>query len=374
MARTKRGDVFTPEEIAVVHVMNRTTRRCFLFGDDLLSGKNFDHRKVWVEDRLMLQSSLFGIDLLCYTVLSNHFHLVLRSRPDVVSTWDDTEVARRWLTLCPVQKDEFGQAIEPTESDLNTIRNDDQLLVQIRRRLSDISWWMRLFCQNIAQRANLEEQETGKFFQARFKATRLLDEMSILACAAYVDLNPIRAALAETLEGSQFTSIQKRLLDLKTSVSQSVEVSVQPFAAGFLAPVNLNESHDYVGPCAHQNGHRCSDKGFLRMTTAAYVEMLDWTARQIRGDKRGATPVGLAPIFDRMGIHEDTWIQLVREFGRLFYVVAGQPHQIDTHKPPNGARRFCTRAAARELLTSASCQRCDPMKDLANVQPSYGLA
>ena len=353
MARTKRSDVFTPEEIAVVHVTNRTTRRCFLFGDDPLSGKNFDHRKVWVEDRLILLASQFGIDLLCYTVLSNHFHLILRSRPDVVSTWDDTEVARRWLTLCPVQKDEFGRAIEPTEADLNTIRNNKQKLTQVRRRLSDISWWTRLFCQNIAQRANLEEQETGKFFQARFKATRLLDETSILACAAYVDLNPIRAALAETLEGSQFTSIQKRLLDLQAPACGSVEVSEQQTAASFLSPVDLNEIGDCIGSCPHSHGHRCSDKGFLSMTAAAYAELLDWTARQIRGDKRGSTPTGLAPIFDRLGIHKDTWIELVREFGRLFYVVAGQPHQIDTHQSPNGSRRFRTRAAARDLLTSA---------------------
>jgi hypothetical protein len=76
--------------------------------------------------------------ILCRTLLRvspcfSPLHLVLRSRPDVVSTWNDTEVARRWLTLCPVQKDESGRAFEPTETDLNTIRNDKQLLAQIRR-------------------------------------------------------------------------------------------------------------------------------------------------------------------------------------------------------------------------------------------------
>ena len=37
--------------------------------------------------------------------MSNHFHLVLRSRPDVVAEWGDTDVARRWLMLCPVRRD-----------------------------------------------------------------------------------------------------------------------------------------------------------------------------------------------------------------------------------------------------------------------------
>ena len=185
MGRTIRRHLFSPDETAIVHVMNRTTRRCYLFGNDPLSGKNYDHRKSWFEKRLQLLASMFGIDLLCYTIMSNHFHLILRSRPDVVKTWDDTEVARRWLMLCPAQKDNDGMPLLPTELALNTIRNDEMLVAQIRRRLSDISWWMRLLCQPIAQRANLEDEATGKFFEARFKATRLLDETALLACATY---------------------------------------------------------------------------------------------------------------------------------------------------------------------------------------------
>ena len=83
MARIARADVFRPDEIAIVHVMNRTVRRCFLMGDDPLTGKNFDHRKAWMEDELQRLAACFGIDLLTFAILSNHFHLILRSRPDV---------------------------------------------------------------------------------------------------------------------------------------------------------------------------------------------------------------------------------------------------------------------------------------------------
>ena len=58
MARLARAEVFDPSEIAIVHVMNRVVRRCFLFGDDPISGKNFDHRKVWIEDQLRLAGRL----------------------------------------------------------------------------------------------------------------------------------------------------------------------------------------------------------------------------------------------------------------------------------------------------------------------------
>ena len=215
MARLARVEVFAHDEVAIVHVMNRVVRRCFLFGTDPVTGKNFDHRKVWIEEQLHRLAANFGIDLLGFAILSNHFHLILRSRPDVVQAWDDTEVARRWLMLCPVRKTSDGQAEEPNAMELNSIRNDPEKLASIRQRLSDIAWWMRLLCQNIAVRANHEDRESGRFFQSRYRAVRLLDEQAMLACAAYVDLNPIRAAMAETLEQSDFTSVQRRIQSLQ---------------------------------------------------------------------------------------------------------------------------------------------------------------
>ena len=143
MARLARMEVFAPDEIAIVHVMNRVVRRCFLLGTDPVTGKNFDHRKEWIEQQLQRLAACFGIDLLAFSILSNHFHLILRSRPDVVSAWDDREVARRWLMLCPLRKEPDGSAAEPNSMELNSIANDPQKLKTIRLRLSDIGWWMR---------------------------------------------------------------------------------------------------------------------------------------------------------------------------------------------------------------------------------------
>jgi len=110
MVRLASAELFDPSEVAILHVIGKVTRRCFLFGFDPVSGKNFDHRKVWIEEQLKTQAANFGIDLLSMASLSNHFHLILRSRPDVVATWDDTEVARRWLMLCPKRKNEDRSA------------------------------------------------------------------------------------------------------------------------------------------------------------------------------------------------------------------------------------------------------------------------
>ena len=358
MTHLARGDVFSADEIACVHVMNRSVRRCFLMGDDPISGKNFDHRKVWMEKKLELHAANFGIDLLGQAILSNHFHLVLRSRPDVVETWDDTEVARRWWRLCPKRKDEHGVALEPNKFELNSIRNDPDKVKEIRLRLSDISWWMRLLCQHVGQRANFETGETGKFWESRFKAVRLLDDAAILSCVAYVDLNPIRATLAETIESSDFTSAKKRLeaLLLETASGTSDESDVSPAVSPArspdrsLSPVQIDELRDALGARPSAQGTRCSDKGFLNMSSAEYLELLDWTARQIVPGKAGSTPDNIPPLLERVGLKPTNWIALVSNFGQLFHNVAGQPHEIARTRSLRRKLRFRVRSRVKEAF------------------------
>ena len=348
-------------------------------GNDPLTGKNFDHRKDWMEDELQHLAACFGIDLLTYAILSNHFHLILRSRPDVVETWSDKEVARRWLTLCPVRKDDEGQAKEPSEFEINSIVNNVQRLADIRVRLSDISWWMRLLSQTIAQRANRDDEEVGKFWQARFKAVRLLDETAVLACSAYVDLNPIRAALAETVEQSDYTSVQRRALSLqaKVTVDSKSKSGKKPRAKvgasktrkdndtnpgkikaseskcdAMLAPLSIDERKDSIGAVVSKSGSRASDKGYLPMTLASYLELLDFTARKLAGNKRGKTPESADLIFDRLEISQEVWLELVNSFGNLFFTVAGKAKEVDLRRTRDGTHRHKATARSRELLTA----------------------
>ena len=372
MARLARVEVFAADEIAVVHVMNRTVRRCFLLGYDSVTGRNYDHRKVWIDEQLIHQAQHFGIDLLCQAIMENHLHLMLRSRPDVVREWSSEEVARRWLMLCPERRDENRRPLEPTDFEIHRIVSNEEKVAILRSRLSDISWWMRLLCQNVAQRANKEDCESGKFWQARFRAVRLLDETAILSCAAYIDLNPIRASIARTIATSDYTTAQKRAFDLAlqsqdgaqsysaqspglpvaspAAIRSDDRVAAGPRSSQHLAPVDLNERSGRPGPHANSEGVRCSNKGFLPMSTAQYLSLLEWTARQQRAQKAGKAPKRFRRLFKRLEISASAWNELVRNFGRLFCIVAGKPVVIDSHTSRSGKHRYRARAAARDLL------------------------
>jgi hypothetical protein len=75
--------------------------------------------------------------------------------------------------------------------------------------------------------------------------------------------------------------------------------------------------------------------------------LLDWTGRELRQDKRGAIPDHLAPILDRLGLERSTWVQTVRDFGRMFKQAAGRWSSL-AHAAPRCSRRwFQGKAAAR---------------------------
>ncbi len=363
MGRKPRREVVDPTKVQVFHVLNRTVRRCWLFGNDPLTGKNYDHRKEWIEELLRHFAQFFGIDLLVFSILSNHYHLMLRSRPDVVATWDDTEVARRWLMICPIRKNKDGTPCEPTEKELDSIRNCKEVVEEIRTRLSDISWWMRLLDQRIARRCNDEDEAKGRFFEDRFKAIPLIDEQAIAACAVYIDLNLIRAAIAETVELSDHTSGQLRAQALKakhlqakaletsdSDCSQDSNAEACCPVDAFLSPVCVSAVSSDPGPMPSRSGLRCSDKGFLEMSESDYLQLLDWTARQTVHGKCGKTSEDQPPILKRLGLEPTVWLKMVSDFGKLFPMIAGLPHHVSEARSLKQGRRYRIPPSLKELF------------------------
>ena len=209
----------------------------------------------------------------------------------------------------------------------------------MRRRLSHISWFMAMLDESVSRAANFEDGCTGHFWQERYKCQRLDCEAAILACAVYIELNLIRAMIAETPETSQYTSAYDRIQDAvaercATAAVAPSDASVETprrVHSGWLAPVFLG-GDEYAGAKA---GRRASDKGLLPITLEKYLELVDWSGRQLRTDKRGAIPDDLASILERLGISSGSWLEGIEGFGSRFGKVVGGAQQVLSH-----ARQF----------------------------------
>jgi hypothetical protein len=194
--------------------MSRWVRRSFLCGEDAATGRSYEHRKQWVEDRLLELAEVFAVGIYAYAVMSNHLHVVVYIDPSATLAWSPDEVAQRWVKLTPVRV--AGKVDEAAcEARATALAGNAERIAVLRERLGSLSWFMRFLNEPIARRANREDGCTGHFWEARFKCQALLDDAAVLACMAYVDLNPIRAGLATDLPGSPHTSAQRRLADPK---------------------------------------------------------------------------------------------------------------------------------------------------------------
>ncbi len=362
-----RYEILDPDEVGIYHCVSRCVRRAFLCGVDVVTGRCFDHRKEWIEDATALLASQFAIDVLDSCVMSNHIHHVLRNRPDIAEQWSDEEVVRRWWNICPKRKEPDGSPSEMTDAELQMRLSDKEQVQEYRRRLSDISWFMKVLKEPVAKRANREDSTTGHFWAERFHSTRLLDEAAVLACSIYVDLNVIRAGQAQTPEDSRYTSAWHRIQALlqtngtpwsaeedgadATDVAQAVErvddsreavSSTEHFCAAnaerpdaWLAPIpEAGEAGNRTSPTC-----RASDKGFLSLTVQQYLELLDWTGRQVRGGA-GQIPDHLASILERLGIVVERWAATITSLDGWFPRVMGRAAAVTQAAADAGRRWF----------------------------------
>ncbi|WP_444921694.1 hypothetical protein ACJJID_04710 [Microbulbifer sp. CnH-101-G] len=137
--------------------------------------------------------------------------------------------------------------------------------------LQDISWFLRCLNESIARQGNAENKCRGRFWEGRFKSQALLDEQALAACMAYVDLNPVRAKIAKTSEESNFTPIRQRF--------HAATTGKQP---NNLLPILGGERKAMPKGPPFQLDH--------------YLELVDWSGRQLNPQKWGAIDENIPPI------------------------------------------------------------------------------
>ena len=144
----------------------------------------------------------------------------------------------------------------------------------------------------------------------------LLDEAALMACMAYVDLNPVRAGMAITPEASDYTAVRRRIAYLKNPAEPSQPTTLMPF----------------VG-----NLRKAMPKG-LAFHLKDYLELIDWTGRSIRDDKKGAIQQSLPSILQRLNLEQDAWLRLTTEFENLFKTLVGNEQAVQSTCVRHGQR------------------------------------
>lgn len=292
------------------HIVSRCVRRTFLCGTDNLTGKNYEHRRQWIEDRIRLLSSIFGVDICAYAVMSNHIHLVVKLCPDAINTLNNNEVLERWTSLFKgpllVQQWRSGETLDTAQRDAVATCLD-----VYRKRLNDLGWFMKCLNEPIARQANKEDGCTGHFWESRYKSQALLTEEAVLSAMAYVDLNPVRAGMAKTPESSQHTSIRERIkpqFNLIKAIREQRKLDA------------LNDFNIPLKPLlAFEGSARNHKQDGILFAFEDYLKLVDVSGRCIRADKKHAIPHQIPPILQRLEIDYETWLLNVTQFESIYH-------------------------------------------------------
>jgi len=161
---------------------------------------------------------------------------------------------------------------------------------------------MKCLNEPIAREANSEDGCTVHFWVGRFKSQSLRTEQALLSCMAYVDLNPVRSAMAETPESSDHTSIKERIKPrFNTEVAKQVAITIH----------GLNSFNVELKPLLEFEN---SESEAIPFSFSDYLELVDYTGRIIKPIKRGAIAAHLPPILERLKLGKQRWKDLATQF------------------------------------------------------------
>ncbi|MEL0629423.1 hypothetical protein [Psychromonas aquatilis] len=292
------------------HCISRCVRRAFLCGEDKYTGRSFAHRRQWVIERMHYLASVFNLDICAYAVLSNHYHIVLHVNEHENSLLSNKAVCERWRRLysVPILVERWlsQQSISVAENKMAL-----EIVNRWRDRLVDISWFMRCLNEFIARKANKEDECFGRFWEGRFKSQALLDEEALLTCMAYVDLNPIRAKMSESVESSEYTSVYERI----HGIAHTGEKSDRYYFTKKPLFAFLDKEHE-----VNQHG--------IPFSFIDYLELVDWSGRILREDKRGLIPSAHPRLLNVLNLDSDTWLSLASRFGKDYQGAVGSLEEL----------------------------------------------
>ena len=307
-----RAHLVDPAVTRWYHCTTRCVRRAFLLGEGLLD------RKQWLEHRLEELARIFSVSLAGFTVMDNHLHLLVRLDPEAAATWSDEEVVRRWGRLFP-PRDRLRRPLPVSDEWVQGQLKNAAWVATARERLRSLSWFMKCLKEPLSRLANREEKTSGAFFEGRFKSVAILDEESLLATCAYIDLNPVAAGIAEVPEASEHTSIKQRVEHVKEQGrTEDLKAAQAGSVSGSSAAAGLEEGL-WLCPIEDRRQLDSTREGMLEgFSLGNYLLLVDYTGRLFREGK-AVISAELGAILERLGSSVEDWQARLRMLagGRL---------------------------------------------------------
>jgi len=348
MVANARRKILGGERQAFFHCWARCVRQYFLCGVDRQTGKDFSHRRRWIIKREEFLAGLFAIQIVFRAEMANHLHLVLQTLPRVAKRWSPREVVSRWLAATRMAKCLTDDVPPPNPKRIEKMMQDKKLVARLRRRLSSPSWFMGLLQENIARRANAEEDRSGRFFDGRYGCRECVDINALLLCGIYVDLNAQRAGEVVDPLGSPHTSVHLRMQ------AQALANQIAGDGPdGWMGELTEQPESLAIEHLAYKSrtGRRACDMGVLPICLADYVKLLIWTAEQIQSGQRNTIPKDLMGVLDRFHVQHDKWVDTVEKFAAKFGHAVGRAENLAAVTERMGIKHMKGIVACRETFT-----------------------
>ena len=189
MARRRRR-IISEQNIAIHHAMSR------IVGGQMLLG---EREKEVLRKMLWQVADFCGVEVLTYSIMTNHFHVLVRV-PEKDRAVSDAELLRRFKVLYPKPTKYQTASFARLETALRESTEDAlKIREQLLARMHDLSEFMKTLKQRFSIWYNRNHDgRLGTLWMDRFKSVLVQGEGNPLqTMAAYIDLNPVRAGLVE---------------------------------------------------------------------------------------------------------------------------------------------------------------------------------
>ncbi len=335
MARRPRHLQVRPHTITYYHTMSRCVRKMKLL-DDV---KRKDFMLSWLKQL----HAAYAVEVCRYSMMGNHFHLILRINLEMAQGWAAREVVERWARLHPPRDWGYrplaGEALEGWIANQARI---PEMVEKLREKLVNLGQFMKDFKQRVAEAFNKADEASGVFWGGRYTCVPIESESQLLACMTYVDLNPHAAGQCERPEDDPHTSLHESVRSREKERQQRVCAGISGVeqmpprdvcaaqAAGALAQESVEEGVAAVNPAIVEivpNAERhawgvpvarssVASRGgmFADLRLEDYLRLVDFVARRLR-DGKAKLDDAVAGILQRTRVEAGGWLV---DIGRAF--------------------------------------------------------